>query len=252
MVSPDLSRTHPIEERRSLWDHDESAPPTLQDDVDAATRRINQAGSIACSRILADTRLVLAKLLADAELVSTRLTLVVEMAIPAHQRLSTDPLPGILEDLILDPWGVDGKKVSDSAEWSVETIKRDADTAMTSLTEIGLAVVEDIHNLAVAASLKAQVAAGFAAERLGYCRRPPASITATFSVSGKAAETVVDAADDVATILRQASDAAIRNILAAVDDACRRIQAVAKQAEHQIESTRDCALARIQEVATFI
>lgn len=254
MVRTDLNRMRPTEERHPLCDHEKiTAPhleePTIPTGVDAVIACITEASSAVCSRVLADAEYATVKLRTDAGLASTRLTLVVEMAIAAHQRLSTDPSPGIIEDLILDPWGANGERVSDSAMRSAEAIERDADAAMAKLRDIGRAAISDIHNFAVGASLKAQVTAGLAAEKLGYYRRHPHSIAATLNGADKATEIVVKAADDVATILRQASDAAIHNTQAAINDGCARIKATAEQAARQIETARDRALGRIQGVA---
>jgi hypothetical protein len=254
MVSSYLNRMRPIEELRILLAHDEDSAAhqvesALRNDADAAVARIREATSVAAAKVTAEAHRLAAQMLTDAELAATRLTLIADMATAANRRFLSDSPPDIVEAMAQELRQSHGDKIWDEAMRSVETIRREADTAMTKLKTLGTEAMGDIHAFAVGASLKAQEAASLANDQLRYDRQNRISFAATIAEAGKQ---VMDAADAVTAAMRQTSAAVDRILQATAGGACRHVEAASQEAELRIEAARDRALARIQEATFFI
>jgi hypothetical protein len=260
MVSEYLGRVRSLEELYSLMDRDRLAAARFIEsafhaDVEAAITNIVEISSVANARVMADTQVASAKLLIDAEVASARLVAGAEMAIIEFKHLAgdgmTDDTAEHFEAMIQEIGRAHTGNLTESARRSIAAIEEDAAAAIAKLKEIGKAAISDIREFATVTSLKTQVAAAEASERLTTFRQHPHSLEEAIDASKEAQLLVTNAADQASTTLRQTADTALRNVHATTDEACAQITASATLASKRIELSMEKAVVRIHEIQTL-
>jgi len=256
MASSD-AKVRSLEELYALMELDRNAAASaaadlFQKDVEAAINAITNINAVASARVQADTQAASARIMNDAEGAAAGLAAVAQMAIAEYTRhvqaQSKDVAPEVVKGMVSEIGTVHSSEISKSAAQSIEDINRNAEATIAKLKGLAVAAISDISDLAKGISVKVQVNAALAVEKLKTFRQRPHTLEEVAAEADKAAKMIADAAEIAADFLRQAVAGSIRNINLTTDDACENIGIASKVATERIVAAMNKAQHLIHEM----
>ncbi len=224
-----------------------AAQAKFHSDIEGAMAAIVSIGSIASARVQADSRVASAKVLINAELAATRLLAEAEVQASkcAHEAL-TKPKE-VVEATLLELEKNTSLRLIATAKGSVETIQRDAETAIKALRETGAIAIREVQALAANVAEQTRQDAELAAEKLREYRKTTPTPDEAICEGEDVAQIVIQAAQEVSAKLKQSIEVILANINAITDEACRAVHEAALAAERKILDSQERALGRLKD-----
>jgi hypothetical protein len=224
-----------------------TAQAKFHNEMESAIAAIASIGSIAGSRVLADSRVASANVLINAELAATRLLAEAEMqASKTANEVLAKPRE-VVEAALLEIGKLTSLQLVTSAQRSVEKIQQDAEAAIRTLRETGAIAIRDIQALAGTVAEQTKRDAELAAAKLKEYRKTERTADEAESQGDDVAEIVIKAAQDASVHLQNAIQKTMAQITAITDEACDLVRDAALAAETKIEEGLEKALTRLRE-----
>jgi hypothetical protein len=184
---------------------------------------------------LINAELAATRLLAEAEVQASKCT---------HEAL-TKPKE-VVEATLLELGKNTSLRLIATAKESVETIQRDAETAIKVLRETGAIAIREVQALAANVAEQTRQNAELAAEKLREYRKSTPTPDEAICEGEDVAQIIIDAAREASANLKESIKAILANINAITDEACRAVHGAALAAEKKILDGRERALARLK------
>ena len=224
-----------------------AAQARFHSDIETAMAAIISIGSIAGTRVQADSRVASANVLINAELAATRLLAEAEMqASNCVHEILTKPRE-IVETALLEMGKHTSLRLAATAKESVEKIQRNAEAAIKVLRERGAIAIREVQTLAANVAEQTRRDAELAAEKLREYRKNTPTPDEAICEGEDVAQIVVKAAQDASANLQDAIKTTLAVINTITDEACAEVQEAALTAEKKILDGQDRALARLKE-----